>query len=389
MYKHNVEKLWLATLVTATIAVRIGLSLIACDNIDVQNYARVAAIVRERGIFALYTQTAGIYPYPPLWVWFEILAQVLSETSRVNFGLLIRCPIILADAGIVYLIWKWCRETATPSILLGASYALNPISLMITCLHGQFDAIPAFFSLLAIYKLEHSNYPFSAAALALGIAFKSYPVLFLPLCLHRLNSFRNKVGFVAIAILPVILIVLPYSLYAPTAVLREWLSYKGAALLGMLVPVRAVYVPLTHEHFPVPLTLKIIGISRWLFLAGYVGFIARQISRFQFSLVTSCTVVLMLFYFLYAGIAPQYLVWVLPFLLVMRAGSLLPAWLYSLTGAMALYGFYAYAVPETLCFLPQISSGISRVIYGFSGSLWWIVSAVLLIWFTKNNWTKG
>ncbi len=385
MYKHRVEKLWLAILVMSTIAVRVALSLVACDIIDVQNYARVAAIVRDHGIFALYTQTTGIYPYPPLWVWFEILAQLLSEASGVNFGLLIRCPIILADVGIVYIIWRWCRETAISPILLGASYVLNPISLIITCLHGQFDAIPVFFSLLAIYKLEHSGYLLSAVALSLGVAFKSYPVLLLPVGLTRLKSFQMRIVFAVIAILPVILLLLPFCLHAPIAVLKELVLYKGAALLGMLVPMRVAYGLLTHNHFPVTLTLEIIAISRWLFLIGYASFIVWQIGRPRFSLITACTITLLLFYFLYAGIAPQYLVWVLPFLLVMSVESILPAWLYTLMGAMALYGFYAYAVPETFCFLPQVSAGVSRVIYGLSGTLWWIFLAILLIRFIRRE----
>lgn len=148
------DRLWFAVLVITTVTVRAGLSLVSCDIIDVRNYAHVANIVHGQGVFALYTQTTGIYPYPPLWVQFEILAKILSTTTGLRSGLLICVPIILADAGIVYLAWLWHRNQATARrVLWSTVYALNPVSLIITCLHGQFDAIPVFFSLLAIYGL--------------------------------------------------------------------------------------------------------------------------------------------------------------------------------------------------------------------------------------------
>ncbi len=374
------EKRWLALLLIITVAVRLCLSLAACDIIDVHNYARVAAIVRNYGIIALYAQTPGIYPYPPVWVWFEILAQFLSETSGLRFGLLIRLPIILADTGIAYLIWTWYHDRMTTERLFwGAAYALNPVSLIITCLHGQFDAIPAFLALLAVYWAQLRRLCLSAIILGLAIAFKLYPVLLLPLVLLELKGHKQRLAFATIAIAPTLLFTLPFGLYMPAAVMRELFLYKGVALLGMLVPARSVYVPLAHDHFPLALTQQIISASRWLFVVGYVGLVARQALR-PIPLSASCVAILLWFYVAYAGISPQYLVWTLPFLLTLGANSVLFAGTYTLAAALALYGFYAYAVPETFCLLPSLPLWLSRLLYGLFGTLWWLTSGVLLIW---------
>lgn len=381
------DKLWLVLLLTITVALRIGLSLVSCDIIDVQNYARVATIVRNHGAFALYTQTSGIYPYPPLWVWFETLAQVLSETSGASFGLLIRSPIVLADAGIVCVIWAWHRQRSTRRIFWSAAYALNPVSLIVTCLHGQFDAIPAFLSVLAIYGLGRLHRPYlSAAALALGIAFKPYPVLFLPFMLTGLQSHRQRLAFAAMAIFPVGLLILPFFLHSPGTLTQELFLYKGVALLGMLVPVRMIYVPLMHEHFPVTLTQEIVAISRWLFLGGYAALLAWQMRHHSYPLViASCAAALLWFYIVDAGISPQYLVWVLPLLLILLNNSLFLTGIYTLTAMLALYGFYTYAVPEAFCFLPSPPAWLARALYGLFGTLWWFASGMCLIWILREK----
>ncbi|MGB9879185.1 MAG: hypothetical protein ACPLRM_00360 [Anaerolineae bacterium] len=372
---------WLILLGVLAFAVRVIFSLISCDIIDVQNYARVATLIKDHGVFALYTQTVGIYPYPPLWVWLEILAHSLSDASRLRFGLLVRFPAILADVGIVCIVWAWCgSQTIGKRLLWSALYALNPVSLIVTCLHGQFDAIPAFFALLAVYVFERLCCPcLSAAILALAIAFKPYPVLLLPLIVLGLKNYRQKIAFATIAVAPVLLLILPFSLHALNAVVREVFLYKGAALLGMLVPARAVYVPLMHNHFPIVLTQQIMAASRWLFFSGYAGLVAWQARR-RVPLVMGCAAVLLWFYTAYAGIAPQYLIWALPFLLTLNTDSVLLPGAYSLTSMLALYGFYVYAVPETFCFLPAPPAWLASLLYGLFGSLWWLVSGMLLVW---------
>jgi Predicted integral membrane protein len=380
------SNVWLILLLALAFGTRVVLSMVSCDIIDVQNYARVATIVKDHGVFALYTQTTGIYPYPPLWIWLEMLAHFLSEASRLRFGLLARFPAILADVGIVCIVWAWhSGQTIGKRLLWSAIYALNPVSLIITCLHGQFDAIPAFFALFAVYAVERRHRPYlSAVILALAIAFKPYPVLFLPLIVLELKNIGRELLFATIAIAPVLLLILPFGLHTPEAVVREVFLYKGAALLGMLVPMRVVYVPLMHNHFPVVLTQQIIAASRWLFLSGYAGLVVWQARR-QVPLLAGCVAVLLWFYTAYAGIAPQYLIWALPFLLTLNIYSVLLPGSYTLASMLALYGFYAYAVPETFCFLPALPAWLPPLLYGLFGSLWWLVSGMLLGWIVKKR----
>jgi hypothetical protein len=370
----------LAGILAVACITRLALALIARDIIDVHNYERVADTVLSGGLLSLYVKTAGIYPYPPLWVWFEVLARLLSSTGVISFSLAIRLPIIVADVGIVYLIWHWWfQQSIHIAARLSLLYAINPVSLLITCWHGQFDAIPTFFAVLAVYYLvKRNNMLASAFALSLAVAFKSFHVLLLlPIILH-LESKQKRIAYIAITIVPVVMALLPFLLYSPEAVFRELFGYRGAALLGVMVPIRTVYVPLAGASFPVDWTVGIISISRFLFLMIY-GAIAWWMRKRGIALIRVIICVFALFYAIYAGISPQYLVWIVPFLLLDQPVRLTPAIIYSCAATCGLLGFYAYAIPGLFPFALSLPLRMSQTMYGLFGTAWWAACIALVV----------
>ncbi len=160
------------------LCLRVLFVVVATDNIDVQNYARVADIVEKHGGAALYTETTGIYPYPPVWMRVEVLAAQVADRFEGSYSLLVRLPIVLADLLIVALLAAWqARKRNTRWLSAAFVYAINPVALIVTCFHGQFDAIPIAFLLMALYLLAF-NYrtSYSGLSLAFAIAVKSFPV---------------------------------------------------------------------------------------------------------------------------------------------------------------------------------------------------------------------
>lgn len=358
---------------------RLGLATIAGPIIDIENFERVAATILRSGPLALYQETEGQYPYPPVWFIWETAAYMLARGSALPFALWVRLPTIAADMGIVWLIWHWTRHRSPGQAMWRSfGYAVNPVPLIITGLHGQFDAIALFFTLLALYNLEHRGRYLSAALnLAVGIAVKSFPVLLLPPALLQLRTTRARTLFGAAAVAPVLLLLLPYVIAMPSALWRELFGYRGAALLGFMVPIRTLYVPLVGESVPAELTHQIVSISAYLFLAAYLFAIWYQ-QRRGATLVNTAIAILSLFYLVYAGIAPQYLIWIVPFMSVGDASTGRPLLLYSATGALALVGFYAYAISGLIPGTQLLSRPVTQVLYGFSGTLWWLVCLVLV-----------
>jgi hypothetical protein len=369
--------------------VRLCASLSARDIIDIHNYQHVAEIIHQRGMFGLYTHTPGIYPYPPVWVGFEMTALWLHWQGVLPFSLAIRLPIIIADVAMVAIIWRYVRRhTQFPqrALLAAALYALNPVSIIISCWHGQFDALPVCGVALAMLFTEH-HWRRAAGALGIGIALKSFPVLLLPMFARQQPSLSRQIHFILYAILPVLFLLIPFLLADAAAVIRELFCYRGHALLGVMVPVRTIYVPLTGERFPVDMTLQVISLSAYGFL-GLYGWAVWYMSRFHITLPMQATIVFLLFYVVYAGISPQYVLWVLPFMIMATANQHWPVLLYSAVSTPALIGLYLYAVADIFPFTVDLLPEYTRLAYGVFGSLWWGCCLLLLVVLTRQAVTS-
>lgn len=375
---------WLqaAAILMLALAVRLALLFLTPGNTDIQLYKNVADIVGQRGITALYSETPGLYPYPPVWVIVQVLAGKLAQSPGGNFSILVRFPVVLADVLIVAILAAWQVRDPKPGRTWAAPlYAVNPVALIVTCMHGQFDAIPIAFLLLATFWLVlYGRSTYSGWSLALAIAVKGFPVLFVPLHAAYVKSRRERIKLVGLAMIPLIVLLLPFALLSPAALMRELFGYRGSALLGFMVPIRSVYVPLTHSSVPVDITLQAIRLSAYVFLACYTVYMLWAWRR-RPMLLEDTVVIFALFYVVYAGIAPQYTLWILPFLLLTNLGL---AMLYTVTTTLALAGFYLYAVPSTFPFITQTPHWLTQVLYAVGGTSWWLTVVVVLLFTLRS-----
>lgn len=90
-------------------------------------------------------------------------------------------------------------------------WLLNPIAIFINFMEGQFDSIPTFFLLLALYySLVKKNIYATALALGIGGAYKFYPfLLVLPFVIILARTMRSRAIFLILAITPYIISVIP------------------------------------------------------------------------------------------------------------------------------------------------------------------------------------
>lgn len=335
------RKLQVALLVA--LAVRVCLALATPGSFDVHVFGVVADSILENGPQSLYRMTPRFfYPYPPVWVWVEVLVRLLA----VNFPFAIRLPGIIGDLAIIALLWKWT----------GKIYVLGPVALLITVIHGQFDSIPIFFCLLSVYWFQKKP-DASALALAAGICFKSFPVLLLPAMLLRT---QHKLRYCALALIPVCLILIPF---ISPFLIRELFNYQGVAQFGPLVPIRSLYI-LLGSRIPDEMQYQILSVSRLLFVILYS--VTIFLSRRE-SLPKAAYLVFITFYTFYAGIGPQYLYWALPFALLQGE------YLFSILATTCLFITYIGWMPETLL-LDPVPTWISRIGYGFAGTVFWFYS---------------
>lgn len=134
--------------------------------------------------------------YPPLHQASFYLAALFGQKNLLLNVIALRMPIILAEAGTLWLLLKLLQHYKIPkkNFLL---YALNPLVILECSGNLHFEAVMIFFLLLGIYFLR--NYQLkqkkfylagAAAAFAGAVASKLLPLMFIPL-LYRKLSLRS------------------------------------------------------------------------------------------------------------------------------------------------------------------------------------------------------
>lgn len=76
-------------------------------------------------------------------------------------------------------------------------WLFNPISLILIYVYSNVDVLPVFFSLLSLIFAKNRRFVLSALMLALGVGFKAYPIIFLPIILLNTNSGKVRLKILA------------------------------------------------------------------------------------------------------------------------------------------------------------------------------------------------
>ena len=142
---------------------------------DVLRYRKVAAHVLDVSWNPYLAPR--LYPYPALWVWFEVAAEWLARHAGVSFALAVKAPVVIADAVLAGVLVSWGRERGTLTPRSAWAYAFHPVAILVAAFHGQFDSVALLAIVCALRALERGHLDRSALALAAGIALKSFPVL--------------------------------------------------------------------------------------------------------------------------------------------------------------------------------------------------------------------
>lgn len=217
--------------------------------------------------------------------------------------LLLKLPYFIFDIAIAYLLMSLFKEKKEKIWVFGL-WMFNPINLYATYMIGQFDIIPTFLSVAALYlvyknkdKLENSSLISSAILLGLGASFKIFPLLFiLPLAFVK-KSWWGRIKIVVTAGITYLLTAFPFILSA---------GFRRTAMLaGQTTKSFYAQIPISG------------GESIILFLAAviflYVVFFYHKTKvedlwkRFFIMLLT---------FFIFTHYHPQWFLWIMPFFVI-------------------------------------------------------------------------
>ena len=355
---------------------------------DLSIYRHMALIVlRQEDIY----EVRNIFPYTPLSLYLPAFALQLADWLHQPFHLVMKVYPLLGDLGTtaaIFLLGQR-RGNTRRACLLALAFALNPVSILITALHGNIMPLSVFFAFWAYYLLDHPQrertYVLSALALGMGIGLRSWPVLLLPFLLRPGQlKWRQRVLYLLVASLPSVLTLAPYLMVNFTDIRREVFEYKSVADLGWVGASRAYYFLQTGSR-EAPRWGVWLSNSRFYFLEAYgVVVLAAWLVPALLDTAGWIATVLLLNYTVMGGMAAQYYSWVLPFLI----GHPVYYGVFSLVATGALITFYLALHPGIVLgpFPPPFSYTQPQVFAWNLGFLiaTWLVGAGWLLWVVRQ-----
>jgi hypothetical protein len=383
-------RVWRLGLAVAAVAmvVRLVPAVLAYGTSDVMTWELLGRLFLSGENF----YATQLHNWPALWIYFCAAAVAIHDASGLPFFTLIKLPPIAADAGIsVVLYLVGLRQTRQPdrAALVGLTYALNPVSILISGYHGQFDSLMLAPTVLAWSLLDKqlafSRSPLIVAALLLGLGiwFKPVPLLLLPIIVPRLSTWRDRGVFTALAVAPAALGTLPYFARWPEDVAVNFLGYSswfgqwGYPVGWMMIEyLRNGTVPWwlpDPDHVSRPLHLMYLA-GKWLLLAALAG-TWWLIYRRRMDLLRGIVATFAVFYFTTTGFGVQYLLWIVPFAVARRDRWL---WPFSISATALLVVAYSLG----LAYLPLETSPDNAP----SGREFIIKLATLPTWIVCGLW---
>jgi len=317
-------------LLLAGLAIRLPLLRVTEGN-DFIAYTKLSLLALQgRDVYALKLSNGlhGALPwtYLPLLLHMFTAVQWLAMHTGWSFRILGKLPIVAADLTAGSLLYTALRRRGHSERLsaLGMSlYLFNPLALYNGAFYGRFDAIALAFLLLA---LEGYRTRLFAPAYALAISAKTFPLFLLPPL--ALGQDRQSPRRLAVACALVPLLALPYIVTDPRGLLSIFVYNRYN--LGRL----SWYLVLQQTHLlSASRVLQVAHAGTLLYPLVVLLFAFARGSRYVKTARTFA-----LYLVLNQVVYEQYLLWPLPFLIVvgLHERSRLALWLAALSTVAGL-----------------------------------------------------
>jgi len=239
--------------------------------------------------------------------------------------LLLKFPYFIFDIAIAYMLMSFVKEEKKKIWLFGL-WIFNPINLYATYMVGQFDVIPTFLSVLALYlvlknkdRIDSVSLIPSGILLGVGAAFKIFPLLFiLPLALLK-KDWWGRVKLLGSGFLTYFILAFPF------------IFSKGfrttAALAGQTTKSLYAQIPISGGE-SIILFLAVVVFLYLLFI--YKKIAAEDLWKRFF--------LMMLTFFVFTHYHLQWFVWITPFLLIDLVKSNFKNWVALILTLMSFIG---------------------------------------------------
>ncbi len=261
--------------------------------------------------------------YPPLFFAITVPASWLSFGNGYVFGILVRLPLVAADLGtgiFLLLIGGTCGLGPTRSRALCLAYWFNPFVILVSTIWGTTDPLAVLCVAAALYYQlsKPARHDAAAIALGLGIAFKLYPLVLVPLFVAGSMGWRSRIRFLAIAAVPFLFSSAPVLWASPAAFLRVLVGFTVVpGVVG--TDQNLLYAAVGSAGIPslVPTVVAAVGFSALL------GALVAAVRRNRVRLLVACTIAVLAIFLAAPRYNQNYFLWAVSLVLL---GDALVAW---------------------------------------------------------------
>jgi hypothetical protein len=261
-------------------------------DFDSESYTMIAGIVERGGV--VYRETDR-YNYSPLWSFILVgtdrASRAMGVPLEAGVGILLSA-VDLLTAAVLYRILRLrgSRWPEIPAVL----FFLNPVSILMSCYHGQFDNLALLFLLLALLAVERRPASDGTALVWLSLSLLAKHVAwFHPLAFAARRPPRRALVYLA----PYAVFFgsfLPYAAAAPD-ILRNVFGHQG--LHGYYGTEFLFFVPGVPESF-----VLLTALFALASLAAVIGFRHLELGR-------ACLLLFLVGLIFLPGFQPHFCVW--------------------------------------------------------------------------------
>jgi hypothetical protein len=355
---------------------KLALASLTVGTTDVFLFGAFGEIIGRHGLAYAYEHFRIFNHTPLVGEWAAGLARAGGENFQA-FALSLRVPGILADFLSVLVLLRLRQKTGRPPVWALVLFALSPVSLMVSGYHGNVDPVLALLLLVAAWMCIEQKPLLCGIALGLACQVKVVPLLIVPVFAAYWWPRKKLLRFASAACVVTLAGWAPALVLAPEAFFRNALGYSGywgiwgwsyALLASGMEAFQKVGIDNLH-----PAQTAAMAASKYLIIGATLWLAWR---RRKHDVFLTLAAVWTCFFIFSSGVAPQYFVWLAPFLLMASA-----RWYAAFTGASAIFLFAFYnTVSGGLPWYRGISQNQHIAIWGPWSLVPWVTLLAFMIW---------
>jgi hypothetical protein len=270
---------------------------------------------------------------PTLLQTFSLLQPGINSVLFIG-----KIPFLIFDVTSAFFILHLFND-ANKAFTTFKIWILNPVSIFVSYIFGQYDIFPVFFMILALYFLKNNRFGLSMFSLGIASIFKLVGIALIPLITiyfwksRKEKSLAKKImgtsrilvsGLLPLFLIPIALLCVPqYYESCNVALPRGDLfnGFFGNTYYNQGEVVQPFYSGISRFlldrsiSFRILLDTNIIYFVPLVYALVLLGAIYEK--HFSFEKVYSYFVVFLLLYYAFSLFLPQWFLWVQPFLIML------------------------------------------------------------------------